>query len=263
MSENAEVVDMLFQSAKILKNMARQTKMILRIFLVVVVIVGFWYGVSRKSPSVSVEEPIKIGAILMLSGKTASYGERAHRGFVLALEDIAQSVPALEIEILYEDSGYDPKKGLSAYQKLRDINDVSVVITMSSSVSLAISSLVNQDKVLQMAIAASTPDYTSEGDFTFRTTARAEVEDKELAKAVASHYSKIALLYTNDERGIGHRDAITVAIEKLGGEIIIEETMLPEDNDFRTQLIKIKGQNPEAIYLLTDAKSGGMILKQA
>ena len=114
-----------------------------------------------------------------------------------------------------------------------------------------------------MAIYSSTPDYTSEGDFTFRTTPRAEVEDKELAKAVMSRYTTIALLYTNNERSMGHRNAIKSEVEKLGGQIVIEETMLPEATDYRTQLTKIKNKNPEVIYLLTEARSAGIILKQA
>ena len=62
---------------------------------------------------------------------------------------------------------------------------------------------------------------------------------------------------------MGHRNAIKSEVEKLGGEILIEETMLPEATDYRAQLTRIKSKDPEAIYLLTDATSAGLILKQA
>ena len=242
--------------------MDKTTKTILWVVIILIIIGGIWWGTSKK-PVLTEKEPIKIGAIMMLSGKHARYGEEAQKGFILALEDIQKEMPKVKIELLYEDSKYDPKEGVLTYHRLRDINNISITITLSSPVSLAISPLANQDKVLQMAIVASTPEYTSEGDFTFRTSARADVEDTELAKAVVPRYKNIALLYNNNERGIGHRDAIKPEIESLGGEIVAEEVIDPEATDFRTQLTKIKGKNPEAIYLLTEYKNAGLILKQA
>ncbi len=212
----------------------------------------------KKEPEV-----YKIGVILPLTGKLAAYGEKAQRGFNLALEDIGKEMPKLKLEILYEDGKFKIPVSVSAYHKLRSTHNIPVVITLSSDVSLAIVPLANHDKVLQMAIVASTPDYTSPGDFTFRTTARAEVEDKELAKAVVPHYKRICLLYNNNERGIGHRNAIKEEIEKLGGEIVVEEAISPEGRNYRDNLVKIKEKNPEAVYLLTEAKNIGIILKQA
>lgn len=212
----------------------------------------------KKEPEV-----YKIGTILPLTGDKAAYGERARKGFELALEDIRKEMPKLKLEILYEDSKFEVKEAVSAYHKLKSIHNIPVVITLSSGVSLAIAPLSNHDKIFQMAIVASTPDYTSPGDFTFRTTARAEVEDKELAKAVVPRYKKVALLYNNNERGIGHRNAIKGEIEKLGGEIVVEEAISPKGRDYRDNLVKIKGKNPEAVYLLTESKNIGIILKQA
>ena len=114
-----------------------------------------------------------------------------------------------------------------------------------------------------MAIAASTPKYTSENDFTFRVTARAEVEDQELAKFIIPRYKNVALLYANNEWGAGHYNSIKPEIEKLKGTILVEEKFLMEDTDFRTQLLKIKNKNPKAVFLLAEAKTAGVILKQA
>ena len=138
------------------------------------------------------------------------------------------------------------------------------MITAGSPVALAISPLANSsDQILQMAIAVSSPKYTSENDFTFRVTARSEVEDKELAKFVVPRYKNIALLYANNEWGMSHYSAVKPEIEKLKGNIVAEETFLMEGIDFRTQLLKIKSKNPEAVFLLAVAKNAGIILKQA
>ena len=198
-----------------------------------------------------------------LSGKNSFYGEQAQRSFVLAVEDIKKEMPGFAFTLIYEDSKLEVAEAVSAFNRLKNINDIDVVITLSSDISLAVAPLANQEKVLQMAITASTAQYTSLGDFTFRTTARAEQEDKTLAKAIASKYQKVALLYNNNERGLGHRNALKQELDNLGIEIIIEETLAPQDNDFRTQLVKIKEKNPDVVYLLTEAKNTGLALKQA
>jgi len=228
------------------------------IFSLILILLGSFILECKKETKV-----IKIGAILPLTGEKALYGEKSKRGLELALEDIKKEMPNLRLEILYEDSKFDVKEAVSIYQKLKSIHNIPVVITLSSEVSMAIAPLANSDKILQMAIVASTPKYTSPGDFTFRTTPRAEIEDKELAKAIVPRYKKIGLLYNNNERGVGHRDAIKPEIEKLGGEIVVEEAISPEAADYRNNLLKIKQKNPEAVCLFTEAKNIGIILKQA
>jgi len=231
-----------------------------------VLIVGFLSAIigatlfvgCKKEPAV-----YKVGAILPLTGDKADYGEKSQKGLELALEDIKKEMPNLKLKILYEDSKFEVKEAVSAYQKLKNIHNIPVVITLSSEVSMAIAPLANQDKILQMAIVASTPKYTSPADFTFRTTPRAEIEDKELAKAVVPRYKRIGLLYNNNERGMGHRNSIKPEIEKLGGEIVVEEAISPEVTDYRNNLLKIRQKNPEVVCLFTEAKNIGIILKQA
>lgn len=238
--------------------MQKITKMFLFLLVLALVGLGVWFGLQQKK-----EAQINIGVVSLLSGNMANYGERAGKGLSLALEDIQKTSSKLKTQLFYEDSKYNAQDGISAYRKLRDFNSAQAVIVLSSPVALAIAPLANQEKIIEMAITASTPKYTSKSDFTFRTTARAEVEDKALAKAVMSKYKIVALFYINDERGLGHRDAIKAEIEKSGGRVVAEETMAPGDSDFRTQLTKIKAESPEAIYVLTEAKSTGLFVKQA
>lgn len=223
----------------------------------VVVIGGIvWWQIKSE---VGRKEVLNVGAILPLTGKAARYGEEMRRGIDLALEDSK----GVQVRVFYEDSKFDTKEGVSAYYKLRNVNHISAVITAVSPIALAISPLANRDKVLQMAIAASTPKYTSPEDFTFRVTPRAEVEDRELVRFVVPRYKRIGLLYINNEWGLGHRNSIIPEIRSLGGMVVGEETFSPQEVDFRAQLTKLKEKSPEAIFLLARAKTAGIVLKQA
>ena len=227
---------------------------------IIVLAVVVWGGVKLfGTKEEKAKEPIKIGVILPLSGNAVKYGEEMKRGVELAIEKNKETL----MEVFYEDSKYDTKEGISAYQKLKNTNGIQVVITAGSLVALPISPLANNDQIFQMSIAVSSPKYTSENDFTFRVTTRSEVEDKELAKFIVPRYKNLGLLYVNNERGIGHYNAFKLEVEKLKGNIVAEETFLLEDIDFRTQLLKIKNKNPEAVFLIAEDKNAGIILKQA
>lgn len=233
-------------------------KIITGVIVIILIVVGISYF-NKNSKQSAVKEPIKIGVILPLTGKVAKYGEEMKRGVELAIEENKET----PVEAFYEDSKFDTKEGVSVFNKLKNANGVKIMITAGSPVALAISPLANNGQILQMSIAASTPKYTSENDFTFRVTTMAEVEDKELAKFVISRYKNIGLLYANNEWGAGHYNSFKPEVEKLKGNIVAEETFLMENIDFRTQLLKIKNKNPEAVFLLAEAKNAGIILKQA
>ncbi|MBU4360488.1 ABC transporter substrate-binding protein [Patescibacteria group bacterium] len=230
------------------------------ILVVVIIIVGIILLTQNKNNQIDEnQEPIKIGAILPLTGKIAQYAEEARRGIEIALEQEKD----LKLEIIYEDSKSDAKEGVSAYQRLQTM-DLPVLITGASPISLAISPLANQDEILQMGVFSSVADYSSPNDFTFRVTPRSEVENKKIASwAIEQGYKKFAFLYDNSPWGLGHYNFIKSEIEELGGEITSVESFLITDNDFRTQLIKIKNKNSEAIFILAHAQNAGMILKQA
>ncbi|NJK85501.1 MAG: ABC transporter substrate-binding protein [Bacteroidales bacterium] len=74
-------------------------------------------------------------------------------------------------------------------------------------------------------------------------------------------FKKIAILFSNTEYGIGVKNSFTNQFSKLGG-LIIQESFSDGTNDFRTQLTKIKLQNPDAIYFIGYMELGNMI-KQA
>ncbi|MFH1890990.1 MAG: ABC transporter substrate-binding protein [Candidatus Kuenenbacteria bacterium] len=232
------------------------------VLILAVIVAGVLIFSSQKpdQPQEAKEkEVIKIGAILPLTGKIAQYAEEARRGIEIALEQEKD----LKLEIIYEDSKSDAKEGVSAYQRLQTM-DLPVLITGASPISLAISPLANQDEILQMGVFSSVADYSSPNDFTFRVTPRSEVENKKIASwAIEQGYKKFAFLYDNSPWGLGHYNFIKSEIEELGGEITSVESFLITDNDFRTQLIKIKNKNSEAIFILAHAQNAGMILKQA
>jgi branched-chain amino acid transport system substrate-binding protein len=139
---------------------------------------------SICATSTAFAEETKLAAILPLTGNEADQGEWARRGFELAREELRTS-RGTDISLLYEDShGSDAGSAVKAYKSIQLLGKVPVVFSYGSGVGMALTPLVNSDRVIQMGIATATPKYTSAGDFTFRNFPSADLETKFLVESL-------------------------------------------------------------------------------
>ena len=105
----------------------KNSRIILAIVIAVVIISAFIY-VSAQKP---VEQTIKIGAILPLSGEsTIDQGQASRDAITLAVEKINKNGGVLnrKLETFFEDSQCDAKTGVTAMRKLVSVNSVDFVI---------------------------------------------------------------------------------------------------------------------------------------
>ncbi|MBI5393043.1 penicillin-binding protein activator [Candidatus Woesearchaeota archaeon] len=235
-------------------------KLLLSIFVIFLVLVLQGCAVQNQD-----NQPLRVGIILPLSGNFASYGIESQQGILLAFEEFQKQDKNgnvnFPVELYFEDHQGDQKLAVTAYQKLRS-NNISLLITGMSPVSLALKPLAEQDEIVQMAMFSSTPSYTSSNDYSFRVTARAEVEDTILAKSIIDKYQKVAVMHINNDMGLGHKKGFVGAFSSFGGSIVAEEAYGAKDTDFRAVLVKIKDTNPEALFIAGDTKTTAYIIKQ-
>ncbi len=244
--------------------MTKTTKTILWIVVALIVIGGIWYGVGRKSQK---EGVIKIGVIGPLIGSVAEYGQNVKNAIDLATEEInnAGGIKGRKIQLIYEDSGScEPTKGVTAIQKLINIDKVSIVIDEAcSSVALAEAPIAEENKVLLMLPTATNYKIKEAGDYIFRIIPSDAFQGKRIAELVISEgHRKVAVIYINNDYGFGLKKVFKEEFEKNRGEIVIVETHGTGEIDFRSLISKVKGMNPEAIFLADLPTEGALILKQ-
>jgi len=245
-----------------MKSIQCKSSVFLIISVVVASLMVFSFGCAKKE-----EKEIKIGAILPLTGEGAKYGDAAKKGINLAVKEInsAGGIKGKTVQIIYEDSQGDPKAGVAAMQKLVITDKVSAVIgDLLSSVTLAIAPIANKNKVVVLSPASSSPKLTDAGDFIFRNCPSDIYEGSIMANYAYQklRFQKIAMLYINNDYGIGIKDVFKNNFTKQGGTIVAEEAFDQNATDYRSQLVKIKQVKPEAVYLI-GYKENGYILKQA
>ncbi|HVR96332.1 MAG TPA: ABC transporter substrate-binding protein [Thermoanaerobaculia bacterium] len=218
-------------------------------------------------PSGDAQKPVRIGSILSLSGTLANYGELEKRGFELAQRHINEEggIDGRPLEILFEDSELDPKKAISAYNKLTAVDKVPMIAgAVGSSVCLALAPLATRDRVVVMSAGASSPKLTGASPYFFRvapsdTLGAARLVDWVLAEG----HQRIALLAIENDYGVGQRDVALRRLEEKGRKSVLVESVLPEASDLRPQIERIRKAKPDAVLLLTHAPEAGYFLKQA
>ncbi len=246
--------------------MIKTTKITL-IIVIIVIIGGIWYAISNQESMPEdvppeIKKPIKIGAILPLTGEAASYGQSWKRGVELGVEKIERKY-GIEVEVLYEDSRMLPSQSATIAQKLINIDKVPAIVIGSSRETLAAAPVAESNRVLLMT-SGSSPEITKSGNHIFRIQPSDLYQGRDLASlAIKKGYTRTAVLTVADDYGKGIADVFKESIEKLGGSVEIMETFLPEGfSDFKTPLKKINHTEPDAILLLAYSYHYPLILKQ-
>jgi branched-chain amino acid transport system substrate-binding protein len=213
------------------------------------------------------DKEIKIGVTLPLTGDAAIWGQSQKDGYDLALSQINAKggINGKEIVLIYEDDKGFPKDGVAALQKLISVDKIKLLTGVAnSSVALAYIPIINEQKILFISSGASSPKLTGVSKYFFRTWPSDIAEALAMAKYARNELklNKIAILYINNDYGIGLSEPFKSTFESLGGKITVTENFEQGATDFRTQLTKIKANNPEAIYLAGNPVEMGRALRQ-
>lgn len=232
--------------------------------IIVVVVLAIVFVVTKTKKE---SEEIKIGAILPLTGGAALYGEALKNGIELAVEQIntKSGIRGRKISVIYEDDANLPNNGVSAVRKMLETEKVSVIIGgAGSSVAMAIAPIANKQRVILLSPTATAPALTQSGKYFFRIWPSDNYDGSYMAKFAFEKLGlrKVSILYVNNDYGLGIEQVFKTEFKKLGGGILNSESYDLGTTDFRTQLTKIKGNNPEAIYLPGYFKEFTIILRQ-
>ena len=212
---------------------------------------------------------VTFGATFPLTGEVASYGQKAKRGIEIALEEVNAGGGLLgkQVEVDFQDDKNDKKEAVSIVNKFVSINKYPVVFgSAGSGVSLAICPITSKRKVIQISpISSSALLSTQGGDYFFRTVPADDQQADILADhVIKSGVKKIAIVYTNNSWGKPLAEGFKEKFIASGGEVLAEEGVQENANDFRTVLSKIKQIDAlEAIVSPTYPKEGGVLVRQA
>lgn len=222
--------------------------------VVVIAIVLILASLSKKGANTGMETgPIKVGAVLPLTGDAAAYGEPSRNTLMLALDEInkAGGVNGRSIELIIEDGKCNGKDASNATQKLVNVDKVQMIIGgFCSSESLASVSIAEAAKVMLLSPASSSPDLTGKSAYFVRDYPSDASQGKVLAALAYNDKAMkhVAFIQEQTDYAVGIYKAFNENFTALGGTTSKEE-FASTANDFRSQLSKLKSGNPDALFI--------------
>lgn len=208
------------------------------IIIVVLVIIGLIKGPTNK-------ETIKIGAVLPLTGKIAPIAEQIKNGITLAVDNL-NSVNNRKVEVIYEDSMLDAKTGISAVNKLIDVDGVKYVHVAASPIISAVQPITEKKGVV-MAAVSQAPSILKGTNYMLRIYFNLDQAMDKFAEYIsAGKYQKVVALYQNTAV---LQDQINY-LENKGLVFADKEKYNIDEKDFKTILLKIKTVKPDLLILM-------------
>ena len=223
----------------------------------------------------SESKDLKIGVVYELTGNTASFGTAAANGAKLAFKEINAKGGVLgkQIQIVVADNKGEPSESANAMTKVITQDKVIAVTGFTtSSNGIAGSTVAEANKIPFVAAATTNPKVTVDEktgkakDNTFRVCFIDPFQGTVGANFALNSMKvkKVAIMVDNSsDYSKGLSQFFKEAFTKGGGTIVAEEAYLQKDQDFKTILTKLKGTNPELIYVPGYYEEVGKIVKQA
>ena len=223
---------------------------------------------GKSSDVIESGKTIKIGFLGPMTGDAGNYGKLMSQSVKIAIEEFnaAGGAEGFNAELIVEDTEGKVEKGNPAIEKLAGVDKVfGIVGAVFSSVSLAVAPKAEAAKIVMISPSSTHKDLPDKGKFIFRDVMsdalQAVVFGKYLAKV--DNVKTVAILYVKNDYSQGLAMDFKAQYEKEGGKVVAVETALQGDKDFKTQLTKIKGANPEALYVPNYVAEIAQILEQA
>lgn len=230
-------------------------KIYIAIVVVAVLVILGWAYSKNKTDQVPTGEPIKIGAILSLSGDAAAFGEMAQMGIELAVDEINSSggIDGRPVEVYIEDDYTSAKDAVSAWRKLVDVNGTEAIIGgLFDFTAQPLFPLAQNEKITFVSpINFTTKGVFEMNDYSFVMYPEFEKVIKELDVVIGKlGIQKLGMVRYQSDFG--------AEIERVLGEVVRDRNLAPVatetyaqigGSDFRTPILKLKEKGVDSIFL--------------
>lgn len=215
---------------------------------------------------------VTVGLVMSLTGAGAAYGQAAAKAVEMAFRDIndAGGVHGCRLVTDTKDSQSQGTVAVDAANQLVQLKKVPVIIggiTSSETIPI-LSSVTGPAKVLQVSPAASSPtltalsrDVKTNGMF-FRT-----ITSDALQGAVAAKYAldrglrRLAVIYVNDDFGVGLYGAFARSYQALGGVIVSHTVYNEKQSSYGSEVSAALAQSSDGLYLISTPIDGAVIAR--
>jgi branched-chain amino acid transport system substrate-binding protein len=212
-------------------------------------------------------EPIKIGAILAVTGPASFLGAPEARTLEMLVAETNKKGGVLghKIELIIKDSGASPEKAFSFAKQLIEEEKVFAIIGPSTSgESMKIKSLAEEGKTILMSCAAAEEIVIPVAKYVFKTPQKdRDVVIRIFQQMNKMKISKIGVLSSNTGFGKGGKGMIETLAPQHGITIVANEVYDKAASDLTAEVTKLKAAKVEAIVNWSIEPAQAIAIKNA
>lgn len=204
-------------------------------------------------------DEIRLGVNAELTGSKPAVGASCKNAAELLVAQVNQAGglklgnKAWKLTLFVEDNEDKAESAAAAAQKLITQNNVLAIIGPNASGNAIPAARICEDAKVIMISPWSTNPKTTEGkQYVFRACFIDDFQGQVMAKFARDHLKAqtAAVLYdVASEYNKGIAEFFKKFFEEAGGKVLAFESYTKGDMDFSSQLTKIKGANPEVLFL--------------
>ncbi len=213
---------------------------------------------------------LKIGSLSPLTGSYAADGNDIANGTRAAIAAIEKEggIPGYDkIELFAEDDACDPRQAVAAANKLVNEKVVGVIGAYCSSATIPASEALSEADIPMLTPASTSEKVTERGlPYMYRVCGRDDDQSVAAMKFIKEVLGGKTIFIVDDKTTYsqGLADNVEKMAAKEGIKVIEHDHVNQGDKDFSAVLTKIKGANPDVLYMsLQNSASGALMLIQA
>ena len=220
------------------------------------------YGAAAQA------DTIKIGLAGPATGPVAQYGDMQKIGVMAAIEQInkAGGINGMQLEGVIYDDACDPKQAVAVANKIVNDGIQHVVGHLCSSSTEPASDIYEEEGVLMITAASTSPSITEKGyQMIFRTIGLDSMQGPFAAQYIINSVKpkNMAIIHDKQQYGEGLATAVKNEVEAAGITPVMFEGVTPGDKDFSALVAKLKRNNVDFVYYGGYHPELGLILRQA
>jgi branched-chain amino acid transport system substrate-binding protein len=224
-----------------------------------------------QAGAVMAEKTLKLGHLNAFSGGASLYGADSKRAITMAIEEVNGKGGVniggenYLLEVVDLDSKYKPAATVAGYRRMVDLHGIHFIHNMGTVTGKAIMPYNEKDKVLLDVISPTESMNQTGNKLLLNQVVRPNGYDPPVVReAIKRGLRRLCIIADDSDFGKEHTTVITNEFKKLGGKVLgVEYVKAAHEVDFMPVLTKLKGYNPDCMYIVAMEEPGIRITKQA
>lgn len=208
--------------------------------------------------------PLKLGAVLPLTGQHEVYGQAIRKGVELAYEHAEADETAPRVELVLRDSASDPETARKRLTEVYELGAIASIGGVTSAEALAMVEITDDKRRVLLSPSASLPQLSGISENFFRVYPSDFSEGTVMARYAYDRLNQRTgvILSKEETYAKGIQQVFTDEFQRKGGKILEIVDFPPGTRDFAALADRAVTLKPDFVYVAAYAEEASRLIAQ-